>query len=180
MKRVLDLCVSLIGIAALAAIAPILALLIKLDSPGPVFFSQTRVGRGEHLFRCHKFRTLRTGTRQVPTHELTQSDVTRLGRILRSTKADELPQLVNVAFGQMSLVGPRPCLPTQTQLIAARRKRDVNSFRPGITGLAQILGVDMSDPERLSKIDAFYVKRQNLAFDFRILWATVFGGLRRS
>ena len=172
----LDLAVALFGVVVLAAISPIIALLIKLDSPGPVIFAQTRVGRGERLFQCYKFRTMHVGTREGPTHEMKQRDVTRLGHVLRLTKLDELPQFWNVIRGEMSLVGPRPCLPSQTELIALRRDRGVTSCLPGITGLAQVMGIDMSNPERLSETDAAYGKNQTLSLDLRILWATVFGG----
>ncbi|MEQ1671017.1 MAG: sugar transferase [Hyphomicrobium sp.] len=175
MKRAVDLSIGLLGLLVFALIAPVIALLIKLESRGPVIFAQTRVGRNERVFRCYKFRTMETGTAEVPTHQMTKADVTRVGRFLRATKLDELPQLYNVVRGEMSLVGPRPCLPSQTPLIEARRMRGVMHHLPGITGLAQVRGVDMSDHERLAKIDADYAGRTSIGLDFRILCATIVG-----
>jgi O-antigen biosynthesis protein WbqP len=175
MKRAIDLIVSLPGLLFVAVVAPLIAILIKLDSPGPAIFVQTRVGKGERHFRCYKFRTMRLNTAERPTHQASQSEITRVGRFLRASKLDELPQLYNVMRGEMSLVGPRPCLPSQTELIAARRARGVTNVPPGVTGLAQALGIDMSDPERLSRIDERYVETQSLELDLRIIWATFFG-----
>ena len=114
------------------------------------------------------------GTRQRATHEISPSAVTSVGSKLRAFKFDELPQLWNVLVGEMSLVGPRPCLPNQVQLIAERRKRNVFAVRPGITGLAQVQGVDMSDPERLAEIDQTYVHTRSLGMDLQLLVKTIF------
>jgi len=111
----------------------------------------------------------------VPTHDAKASQVTPIGHFLRKTKLDELPQLWNVLKGDMSLIGPRPCLPSQTELVAERVKRSVLQLRPGITGLAQINDVDMSDPVRLAEVDAEYLKIRSFALDMTILFRTVFG-----
>lgn len=173
MNRAIELSCAIAGLVMLWPLALVIALAIKLDTRGPAIISQVRVGRHERLFRCHKFRTMHVGTLVRPTHLSTTADVTRVGRILRKTKLDELPQLVNVVAGQMSLVGPRPCLPTQIELIEARRARGVYALRPGITGLAQVNGIDMSNPARLAEVDAAYAESRGLKTDLHILVATL-------
>ncbi|MBE0694890.1 MAG: sugar transferase [Aquamicrobium sp.] len=150
-------------------------LLVRVQSPGPGIFAQTRVGRNGAEFTCYKFRTMKTGTAQAATNEVPMEAVTRVGRFLRRTKLDELPQIWNILRNEISLVGPRPCLPVQMQLVEARRRRGVLSLKPGITGLAQVNGIDMSDPERLARWDARYLALQSLALDARILLATAKG-----
>jgi len=171
-ERALALLVLVLASPALAA----LALLIRLDSPGPALFRQERVGRGRRPFLCHKLRTMALGTRQAGTHEIGATAVTRMGSFLRRTKLDELPQLWNVVRGDMAFVGPRPCLPSQSELIEERERRGVYAVLPGITGLGQIRGIDMSDPARLAETDAEYLQSRGLAFDLRILWRTALGG----
>jgi O-antigen biosynthesis protein WbqP len=153
----------------------IVVIAIRLQSSGPAIFRQIRVGKNGRLFTCYKLRTMYSGTANLPTHEVQASSVTALGEYLRRFKIDELPQLCNVLVGDMSLVGPRPCLPSQTDLIAARRQLGVLAVRPGITGLAQVNGVDMSDANRLAEIDAQYVRTQSLTGDFRLIVATLRG-----
>jgi O-antigen biosynthesis protein WbqP len=174
-KRLIDIAVGLAGLVVLAVVSPLIALAIRLESAGAAILVQTRVGAGERPFRFYKFRTMHRDTGDMPTHEAAPSVITRVGHFLRASKIDELPQLYNVVRGDMSLVGPRPCLPMQTALITARRDRSVTSWRPGLTGLAQVRGVDMSDPVRLAKIDAEYVQAQSIGLDLRILCATLFG-----
>lgn len=118
---------------------------------------------------------MRIATEDLPTHLVSEQALTRVGRILRTTKLDELPQLWNVIVGEMSLVGPRPCLPSQTELIAERQRRGVLAIRPGITGPAQLAGIDMSDPVRLATADAEYLSEQSLIRDFHLLLDTVRG-----
>lgn len=118
------------------------------------------------------------GTADRPTHEVNAASVTPLGAFLRKTKFDELPQLYNVLKGAMSLVGPRPCLPSQTELIEARRRNDVFRLRPGITGLAQVMNIDMSVPERLAHIDGTYAQTRTFAGDLKLILATVTGSGR--
>jgi len=175
-KRLFDCLAALFGLIVLGPVLLVLILVIRRDSPGPGIFSQDRVGRNGCVFRCHKLRSMATGAPNVPTHEVTQSYITGLGRVLRRTKLDELPQLWNVLVGDMSLVGPRPSLPSQTELIAERSKRGVLKVRPGITGLSQIEGIDMSDPVRLAERDADYVRTQSLLGDLRIIVRTALGG----
>tara|TARA_R110002126_G_scaffold243516_7_gene386908 strand:+ start:22714 stop:23925 length:1212 start_codon:yes stop_codon:yes gene_type:complete len=148
---------------------------IRLQSPGPGIFRQQRVGRNEQIFTCYKFRTMFVATPNLGTHQVSASAVTPLGKFMRRTKLDELPQIFNILFDQMSLVGPRPCLPTQVELIAERRTRKVFDSKPGITGLGQINGVDMSDPVRLANWDRRYLDLQSLLLDLRIILATARG-----
>lgn len=171
--RTFDVVAAGIGLIAVSPILLICALMIRLDSPGPAFLRQTRVGMNGTPFTCIKLRTMFADTGNRPTHEVGKSAVTRIGRFLRRTKLDELPQLWNVLTGDMNFVGPRPCLPTQTALIEARRAHGVLAMRPGITGVSQIAGVDMSDPERLAKLDATY--ERSLGTDLNIIAATVLG-----
>jgi len=174
-KRVFDICISLLLLVLLFWLFPIVWLLIKIDSHGPGFFVQTRVGKGEKLFSCYKFRTMALDTEEKGTHFVSNNSVTRVGKILRVTKIDELPQLVNVLKNDMSFTGPRPCLLNQTELIKLRSQKDVFSIKPGITGLAQIRGVDMSDPEKLAGVDFDYVGARGFILDIKILFATLFG-----
>lgn len=147
---------------------PIIAVLIKLTSKGPVLFRQLRVGKNKQVFECIKFRTMAPDTPNVSTHEIKGDYVTGFGRLLRRSKIDELPQLINILRGEMSLIGPRPCLVTQSEIIAEREKRNVFDVKPGIAGLAQVYGVDMSTPKKLSKYDAIYIKNASLSLDLRI------------
>lgn len=173
LKRMFDLTVSGLALIWALPIIALLMLIVRIDSPGPGIFRQQRVGRGQRLFWCLKIRTMPVGTPNVPTHEVSQRGLTRLGRHLRASKLDELPQLLNVVRGEMSLVGPRPCLPSQAELIDARKARDVFALRPGITGLAQVTGVDMSSPETLARFDELYCKRTSLRLDLLILFRTI-------
>lgn len=174
MKRAFDIAAAVGGLLVAALPIAILVLLIRRESEGPGIFSQQRVGRDGRLFYCHKLRTMRTGTPNVPTHDVQAAQITPIGAFLRRTKLDELPQLWNVLTGEMSFVGPRPCLPSQTTLIEERTKRGVQSLRPGITGLAQINDIDMSDPLRLAEKDAEYLRARSFGLDLSILFRTVF------
>jgi lipopolysaccharide/colanic/teichoic acid biosynthesis glycosyltransferase len=172
-KRAMDVGLSLVGLIVSAPILLVCAFAIVLDSKGNPIFRQERVGRDSRSFTCYKLRTMRVGTPTAATHEVSQSQVTRVGEFLRRTKLDELPQLWNVLRGEMSLVGPRPCLPMQVALIEARRERGVMDLRPGITGVAQLKGIDMSDPERLAAVDATYIGDVSLWTDIRLIVQTV-------
>lgn len=149
-----------------------LVFLVKLGSDGGGFFIQHRVGRKKKLFNCLKVRTMVQGTRQLGTHDVSETSITTIGHFLRGSKLDELPQLFNVLKGDMSLVGPRPCLPVQHQLVSVRARTGIFEVRPGITGLAQILGIDMSEPQLLVKYDNLYLSRQSLHLDAYILFLT--------
>jgi O-antigen biosynthesis protein WbqP len=175
MKRAFDVSACALFLLFCWPILLIIIIAIRLQSPGSAIFAQIRVGKHGRPFTCYKLRTMYSGTASVPTHEVPASSVTPLGERLRRFKIDELPQLWNVLAGDMSLVGPRPCLRSQIELVEARRKLGVLDVRPGITGLAQVNGVDMSDPNRLAEIDAQYVRTQSLAGDFRLIMATLRG-----
>jgi len=149
--------------------------LVKTGSEGPGIFAQERIGKGGAVFTCYKFRTMGKDTRQAGTHEISESAVTPIGAFLRKTKIDELPQVWNILKGELSLIGPRPCLPVQVELVAERRKRGVLGVLPGITGLAQIQGIDMSHPVRLARKDAEYIARCGLLLDLKIILATFTG-----
>lgn len=174
-KRLFDLCLAL----ALAGPALLMIMLagcvIRIDSPGPVLFRQQRVGRNGKAFTMYKLRTMLRDTGDMPSHFASASQLTRAGRWLRRTKLDELPQLINVIRGDMSFVGPRPCLFSQQELILARHDRGLDSLRPGITGPAQIAGIDMSDPSRLAEADAGYLTPWRLSRDLALIWATATG-----
>lgn len=148
---------------------------IKVQSPGPGIFCQTRIGRHGKPFICYKFRTMYTSAPNVATHHVPISAVTPLGSFLRKSKIDELPQVFNILANQMSLVGPRPCLPSQMELIAERQARNVLSIKPGITGLAQVNDIDMSDPVRLAKWDERYLKLRSLLLDIKLIIQTGLG-----
>ncbi|PWJ92751.1 O-antigen biosynthesis protein WbqP [Mesorhizobium loti] len=173
-KHIFDLAGAVLLLVATSPVLMLAVLAIRASSPGPAIFSQTRVGRDGLLFRCHKLRTMYVGTPSLPSHEAPANSVTSVGRVLRKFKLDELPQFWNVLKGEMSLVGPRPCLPTQTQLIEYRRRLGVLAALPGITGLAQIKGIDMSNPELLAQTDAAYLRTASFWLDLRILLGTLY------
>jgi O-antigen biosynthesis protein WbqP len=178
-NRAADLALALPLLVLTSPVVAVAALAIRLTSEGPALFSQVRVGRGEISFRCRKLRTMVVGTAAGATHEIPKSAVTPIGRILRRYKIDELPQLWNVLAGEMSLIGPRPCLPQQDRLVELRRKLDVYSIRPGITGLAQVRGIDMSHPAACAAADAEYLRTATPGLDAVILLRTVLPSLRR-
>ncbi len=175
-KRLADIGLSLAAILLLWWAMLLIWAGIRMSSPGPGIFRQLRVGRGERPFTCLKFRTMKATAPNVATHEVSAAEVTPLGRFLRRTKLDELPQVLNVLRNEMSFVGPRPCLPSQHALIEARRARGVLDIKPGITGYAQIRGLDMSDPEALAVSDGQYLRLQSLALDAAIIVRTALGG----
>lgn len=174
-KRTADLAFALVVILFFWWLLALVWAAVKLTSRGPGIFSQVRLGQHEQEFVIYKFRTMAKGTRQAGTHEVTSSSVTRIGKRLRASKLDELPQVWNLLLGQISLIGPRPGLPGQDALKIARRRLGVFSVRPGISGLSQIEGIDMSTPERLARRDADYITLQGLAMELRIAAATARG-----
>ena len=176
LKRLLAIVLSLLGILCLGWLLALLSIAVKLDSPGPVLFKQKRVGRGKSHFYILKFRTMRTDTpKDMPTHLLANPEqyITRVGRFLRKTSLDELPQLFNILLGHMSIVGPRPALWNQFDLIAERDKYGANDIRPGLTGWAQINGRDELEIEEKARLDGEYVRNLSFRFDVRCLLATV-------
>lgn len=174
MIRFFDIILSVLGL--LVGSVPLLLLIFAglFDTGSPLFLQQ-RVGRWQKPFTLVKFRTMRLGAVSVATHLADASDVTPFGHFLRRTKLDELPQLWNVLKGEMSLVGPRPCLPTQEELVRERNKLDVFDFRPGVTGLAQIQGIDMSVPEKLAKVDSEMIRTMTLRYYFSYIIKTILG-----
>jgi O-antigen biosynthesis protein WbqP len=175
MKRAFDFVVAALGLVLLMPAMLIIGFLVSRSSPGGALFVQARLGRAEKPFDCYKFRTMAHGAPVAGSHEVAASWVTPLGKRLRSLKLDELPQLFNVLRGDMSLVGPRPCLPSQAEVIAARRARDVFAIRPGITGIAQLAAIDMSTPEKLAEADSSYMHGRSFLGDLGIIAATVLG-----
>jgi O-antigen biosynthesis protein WbqP len=178
LKRRLDIMLALLLLPFASVLIAVLAIAIRLTSPGPAIFRQVRVGQRETLFNCLKLRTMYQDTTDAPSHEIGGSSVTVLGKVLRRIKLDELPQLWNILRGDMSFVGPRPCLPTQTAVIEARRSYGLGELRPGITGVSQIAGVDMQVPLRLAQLDASYLTEMSARTDIRLLVRTILGAGR--
>jgi O-antigen biosynthesis protein WbqP len=174
LKRGFDIVVALAGLIVGSPVLAALALAVRLDSPGPAIHWSRRVGRGNRIFAMPKFRTMRIDTPDVATHLLDDPErwITPLGRFLRRSSLDELPQLWSILKGDMSLVGPRPALFNQADLVALRTAAGVEALRPGLTGWAQVNGRDeLPIPEKV-KLDAEYLARRSFAFDLRILAAT--------
>lgn len=176
LKRLTDLTISIPLTILALPICLVLLVAIRVESAGSPLFMQERVGRNQRPFRIFKLRTMAAGTANVASHHLTTASITQLGSILRRFKLDELPQLLNVLNGTMSLIGPRPCLPNQYELIERRREQGLFTIRPGVTGPAQTLGIDMSDPERLVDVEAAYFRSSSLLKDLRLIFRTFLGG----
>mgnify|MGYP003646234495 CR=1 FL=1 len=174
MIRLLDFIFSLLGLVFGFPVLLLLYVIGLFDTGSPVF-KQQRVGRNKKPFTLVKFRTMTVDTASVASHLASSSSITKFGHFLRKTKLDELPQLWNVLKGEMSLVGPRPCLFNQEELIAEREKRGVLETRPGITGLAQVNDIDMSTPKLLAETDAKMLANLNLAAYFKYIFMTVSG-----
>lgn len=174
-KRLFDIVASAGGLVLLSPVIGCIWLLVLMRDGSPALFAQQRAGRNGVAFTCYKFRTMRTGAAQVATHLADDAMISPLGKMLRRYKLDELPQLYNVLKGEMSLVGPRPSLMTQTELIEERRARGVLALRPGITGMSQVRGIDMRDPVRLAESDADYLVQATLLNDVSLIIKTVTG-----
>ncbi len=175
-KRALDIFLSFMGIVVLLLPMCLIAIAIKVDSKGPVFFTQKRVGIHKTHFKILKFRTMYTDTPpDAPTHELENPEkwITKIGKILRKTSLDELPQLFNIFLGQMSVIGPRPALWNQFDLIEERDKYGANDVRPGLTGWAQINGRDELEIEKKAGLDGEYVQKISLTFDLKCFFGTI-------
>lgn len=181
MKRAFDFIVSLLMLILLSPLFLIIGIIILLDGGTPVIFRQYRVGKDNKLFYIYKFRTMRQGTRNTSTGELTESDscITKSGKILRKLSLDELPQLVNILNGSMSFVGPRPLIPEEKEIRQLRKDYNVYSVRPGMTGLAQINGRDDLGIEEKALFDKEYVEKQSFLLDIKILFKTVAVVLKR-
>lgn len=182
-KRLMDIVLSGIGIILLLPVFLIIIISIKLDSSGPVFFRQKRFKRNRKIFSILKFRTMKTDTpKDVPTHLLgdATSYITRVGRVLRQTSLDELPQLFNIFIGDMSIIGPRPALYNQLDLMDERDKYGANDIRPGLTGWAQINGRDELPIDVKAAYDGEYVKNLGFMFDLKCFFKTIVKVLKRS
>ncbi len=176
-KRFMDFLLSFVGLIVLIPIFLILMILIKIDSRGPIFFKQKRVGKNKKLFNIYKFRTMRIDTpKDTPTHMLENPDqwITKMGKFLRKTSLDELPQIFNILKGQMSIVGPRPALWNQDDLILERDKYKANNIYPGLTGYAQIKGRDELPIDKKAELDGYYVKHMGLMLDIKVFFGTIF------
>jgi O-antigen biosynthesis protein WbqP len=180
-KRLLDFILALISLLLLSPFFIIIALIIKFTSEGPVFFKQKRIGKNKKEFYILKFRTMRTDTpKDMPTHLLDNPDayITRIGKKLRKTSLDELPQLINILKGEMSFIGPRPALWNQDDLIAARDKYGANDVYPGLTGWAQINGRDELPINVKAKLDGEYVEKLSFLFDLKVFFLTIISVLK--
>lgn len=181
-KRIIDILLSGLAIIILSPLLLILCIAIKLDSPGPIFFTQKRVGIHKTYFQIYKFRTMRTDTpKDMPTHMLANPEqyITKTGRFLRKTSLDELPQIFNIFKGDMSIVGPRPALWNQDDLVAERDKYGANDVTPGLTGWAQINGRDELEIPVKAKLDGEYVKKYGVTMDVRCFFGTFLSVLRQ-
>jgi len=176
-KRLIDIVLSLIGLIILFPFFIIFAIIIKLESKGPVFFKQKRFGKNKKFFMIYKFRTMRKDTpKDMPTHMLNNAEsyITKFGGFMRKTSIDELPQIINILQGNMSIIGPRPALWNQEDLIEEREKYGANNVRPGLTGLAQISGRDELEIPIKAKYDGEYVQKMSILFDIKIFFKTIF------
>lgn len=174
--RAFDVIFALIGLLLTFPLIILLTLLIAIDGGRPIFV-QKRVGKHKKPFYLFKFRTMSLDTESVASHEVDVGKVTQLGRFIRRKKFDELPQLINVLSGSMSLVGPRPCLFSQQEVIEARDSLSLNTHKPGITGLSQTSGVDMSTPQILAERDAIMMKSFSIKKYFYMIYTTIFGNI---
>ena len=175
-KRALDFLCSGLAILCLSPVLAVIAVWVKASSPGPVLFTQKRVGRGKTFFKIYKFRTMRADTpHDMPTHMLENPDafITSAGRFLRRTSLDELPQIFNIFLGQMSIVGPRPALWNQDDLVAERDKYGANDCVPGLTGYAQVHGRDELPIPVKAELDGYYAKNLSFALDVKIFFRTI-------
>lgn len=179
-KRTLDIVLSFLAIVVLAIPMLIIAVAIKIDDPGPVLFRQKRVGKGKTYFMLYKFRSMKVSTPDVPTHLLENPEqyITKTGKFLRRTSLDELPQLFNILTGKMSIVGPRPALWNQEDLVALREPYGANDALPGLTGWAQINGRDELALEEKARLDGEYVENIRFLFDCRCVFKTVLSVLK--
>lgn len=180
-KRFFDLLLSAIGIIVLSIPMLIIAIIIRIDSPGAVFFKQERVGKNKKPFTILKFRSMRTDTpKDVPTHLLSNPDayITKIGKFLRKTSLDELPQIFCIFVGSMSIIGPRPALYNQEDLIEERDKYGANDIKPGLTGLAQIRGRDELPIDVKAALDGEYVSKMSFWFDIKLFFGTIISVLK--
>jgi len=176
LKRFFDIILSFLAIVLLSWLLILISIAIVINDPGPGLFRQKRVGKGKKLFKIWKFRSMKMSTpHDTPTHMLKnpQQYITRVGKLLRKTSLDELPQIFNIFAGQMSIIGPRPALWNQDDLVAERDKYGVNDVRPGLTGWAQINGRDELEIPVKAKLDGEYVKKISFGMDLKCFWGTI-------
>lgn len=180
LKRFIDFVLSLCGLLVLSPVFLIIAIAIKIDDPGPVFFKQKRIGIHKSYFSLYKFRSMKIDTPDVPTHLLENSEqyISKVGAFLRKTSLDELPQMWNILKGDMSIIGPRPALWNQDDLIVERDKYGANDVRPGLTGWAQINGRDELEIPVKARLDGDYVENLSFGFDFKCFFGTVISVLK--
>lgn len=181
-KRAIDIVLSFLGLVILSPVYLILIIAIKLDSRGPVLFKQKRIGIHKTHFYILKFRTMKIETpRDMPTHMLTNPEqwITRVGKFMRKTSLDELPQIWNIFVGQMSIIGPRPALWNQYDLIEERDKYGANDIRPGLTGWAQINGRDTIEIEDKARFDGYYIENISLRMDIKCFFGTIVSILKK-
>lgn len=181
LKRVIDILLSFLGLIFLLPVFALISLLIIIDDPGPVFFTQKRVGINKTFFKLHKFRSMKMSTpHDTPTHLLDNPEqyITKIGKFLRKSSLDELPQIWDIFVGNMSIIGPRPALWNQDDLVAERDKYGANDVRPGLTGWAQINGRDELEIPVKAKFDGEYVENMSFAFDCKCFFGTIFSVLR--
>ena len=181
-KRVLDIVCSILGIIVLSPILVIVSILIKLESKGPIIFKQLRAGKGSKPFYIYKFRSMKIETPHIATNDFTDSHVyiTRIGKIIRKTSIDEIPQLFNILKGDMSIVGPRPVILEEVDLIELRKSYNIDKILPGITGWAQINGRDNIGNEEKVKYDYEYLMNKSFTMDLYIIVMTALKVLKRS
>ncbi len=174
-KRFIDIIFSSIGAVVLLPVFIIVSLAIFIDDPGPVFFKQKRVGKNKKLFWLHKFRSMKINTPDIPTHQLANPEqyITRVGHFIRRTSIDELPQIFDILIGKMSIIGPRPALWNQDDLIAERDKYGANDIMPGLTGWAQINGRDELEIPVKARLDGEYVEKMSFIFDCKCFLGTI-------
>ena len=174
-KRLIDVVLSFIGAVVLLPVFLIISLAIVIDDPGPVFFKQKRVGKNKKLFWLHKFRSMKVKTPDIPTHLLTNPEqyITRVGKFLRKTSLDELPQIYDILFNKMSIIGPRPALWNQDDLVAERDKYGANDVKPGLTGWAQINGRDELEIPVKAALDGEYIEKMSFLFDCKCFFGTI-------
>ena len=179
-KRLIDFTLSLIGSVILIPVFIIIAVAVYIDDPGPIFFKQKRVGKGKTTFMLHKFRSMKVKTPDVPTHLLTNPEqyITKVGHFLRKTSLDELPQIYDILFGKMSIIGPRPALWNQDDLIKERDLYGANDIKPGLTGWAQINGRDELPIDVKAKLDGEYVEKMSFWFDVKCFFGTIVSVLK--
>lgn len=179
-KRCIDIVLSIIFLIILAPVQIVIYLLIKIQEPGPAIFKQERLGRDGRIFDILKFRTMKLQTPSLAAKDIIEEEyVTKLGKFLRMTSLDELPQLINILKGEMSFVGPRPLIPNEGQINEKRRELGIHRLRPGLTGWAQIKARNTHDQDEKLKLDLYYKMHKNLVFDMKIIFMTFFSFIQR-